>query len=96
MFPYRIPREFIVIKFSIKTFLRFKFRSLVTATYHSTLVIDTDRVLAFMLMTCCFEIIFLIAYYDRVIYAHVLVNVAQVVYCITSFQADNFSLRRQF
>lgn len=43
-----------------------------------------------------FEIIFLIAYYDRVISAHVLVNVAQVVYFKTSFQTDNFSLRRQF
>jgi hypothetical protein len=49
-----------------------------------------------MLMKCSFEIIFLIAYYDRVIYADVLLNVAQVVYCITSFQTDNFSLRRQF
>jgi len=55
-----------------------------------------DRVLAFMLMKYGFEIIFLISYYDRVIYTHVLVNVAQVVYFKTSFQTDNFSLRRQF
>jgi len=66
------------------------------ASYHSSVVIDMDRDLAFMLMKFSFEIIFLIAYYDRVIYAHILVNVTQVVYCITSFQTDNFSLRRQF
>ena len=80
IFSYHIPRDFIVIKFSINTFfLDFKFLSLGTASYHITAVTDTDRVLAFMLMKYGFEIILLIAYYDRVIYAHVLVNVAQVV-----------------
>jgi hypothetical protein len=77
-------------------FLDLTFLSLGTASYHNTAVTNTDSVLAFMLMKCGFEIVLLIAYYDRVIYAHVLVNVAQVVYCITSFQTDNFSLRHQF
>jgi len=49
-----------------------------------------------MFMKYSFEIIFLIAYYDRVIYSRVLVNVAQVVYFETSFHTDNFSIRRQF
>jgi hypothetical protein len=49
-----------------------------------------------MLMKRGFEIIFFIAYYDRVIYAHVLVNIAQVISFLISFQTDNFSLRRQF
>jgi hypothetical protein len=86
----------LLLNFQLQSFVNFKFRSLVTASYHTNAAIDMVKVLTFMLIKCVFEIIFLIAYYDRVIYAHVLVNVAKVVYFLTSFQTDNFSFRRQF